>query len=118
MRRRNFIILLAGAMGGWPSALGAQQKTMPVIGFLGSTSRGGPFVAAFIEGLAETGYVEGKNAAIEYRWAEDRYDRLPALAAELVKRRVDVIVTLAGCGKSRLIVVSLPFIAWGTSVSH
>jgi putative ABC transport system substrate-binding protein len=101
MRRRDFIILLVGAMGGWPSALRAQQKTMPVIGFLGSTSRGGPFIAAFLEGLAETGYVEGQNAAIEYRWAEGRYDRLPALAAELVKRRVDVIVTQGGIPATR-----------------
>ena len=101
MKRRDFIILLAGAMGGWASALGAQQKTMPVIGFLGSTSRGAPFVAAFLEGLAETGYVEGQNAAIEYRWAEGRYDRLPALAAELVKRRVDVIVTQGGIPATR-----------------
>jgi putative ABC transport system substrate-binding protein len=101
MRRRDFIILLAGAMGGWPSALRAQQKTMPVIGFLGSTSRGATFVAAFLEGLAETGYVEGQNAAIEYRWAEGRYDRLPALAAELVKRRVDVIVTQGGIPATR-----------------
>ena len=96
MRRRDFIILLAGAMGGWPSAARAQQKAMPVIGVLGSTSRGAPFVATFLEGLAETGYVEGQNLAIEYRWAEGRYDRLPALAAELVKRRVDVIATQGG----------------------
>ena len=101
MRRRDFTILLAGAMGGSASALRAQQKTMPVIGLLGSTSHGAPFVAAFLEGLAETGYVEGQNAAIEYRWAEGRYDRLPALAAELVKRRVDVIVTQGGIPATR-----------------
>ena len=101
MRRRDFIILLTGVMGGWPSVLRAQQKAMPVIGLLGSTSRGAPFVAAFLEGLAETGYVEGQNAAIEYRWAEGRYDRLPALAAELVKRRVDVIATQGGIPPTR-----------------
>jgi putative tryptophan/tyrosine transport system substrate-binding protein len=101
MRRRDFIILLAGAMGGWPSAARAQQKAMPVIGVLGSTSRGAPFVATFLEGLAETGYVEGQNLAIEYRWAEGRYDRLPALAAELVKRRVDVIATQGGIPPTR-----------------
>ena len=72
-----------------------------MIGFLGSTSRGAPFVADFLEGLAETGYVAGQNAAIEYRWAEGRYDRLPALAAELVKRRVDVIVTQGGIPATR-----------------
>jgi len=101
MRRRDFVILLAGAMGGRPSAARAQQKAVPVIGVLGSTSRGAPFVATFLEGLAETGYVEGQNAAIEYRWAEGRYDRLPALAAELVKRRVDVIVTQGGIPPTR-----------------
>jgi putative ABC transport system substrate-binding protein len=101
MRRRDFVILLAGAMGGRPFAVRAQQKAMPVIGFLGSTSRSAPLVAAFLEGLAETGYVEGQNAAIEYRWAEGRYDRLPALAAELVKRGVDVIVTQGGIPPTR-----------------
>jgi putative tryptophan/tyrosine transport system substrate-binding protein len=74
MRRRDFVILLAGAMGGRPSAVRAQQKAMPVIGFLGSSSPGplAPNLAAFRQGLSETGYVEGQNVAIEYRWAEDR----------------------------------------------
>jgi putative tryptophan/tyrosine transport system substrate-binding protein len=95
MRRRDFIILLAGAMGGWPSAVRAQQKAMPVIGFLSATSPGSlaPSLNSFRQRLSETGYVEDQNVAIEYRWAEGRYDRLPALAADLVSHKVDVIAT-------------------------
>jgi ABC-type uncharacterized transport system substrate-binding protein len=98
MRRRDFVILLAGAMGGWPSAVRAQQKAMPVIGFLGSASpgRNPPLIAAFHQGLSETGYDEGQNLAIEYRWAEGHYDRLPALAADLVARKVDLIAAFGG----------------------
>lgn len=94
MRRRDFIAL-GGAATAWPCAARAQPKTQPVIGFLHSGSADGAegSVAAFREGLRDAGYVEGQNLTIEYRWAENQYDRLPALAAELVARRVDVIAT-------------------------
>ena len=100
MHRRRFIALLGGAITP-PCVAAAQQKAMPVIGFLGSTSPNEPLLAAFRQALSETGYVEGKNVAIEYRWAEGQYNRLPALAADLVGRKVDVIVTLGG-GSSAL----------------
>jgi len=95
MRRRELLLLLSGAIVK-ARALRAQQKTMPVIGFLSAgnaPSSPDPFLAAFQQGLSETGWVEGKNLVMEYRAAEGRYDRLPALAAELVGRKVDVIVT-------------------------
>jgi putative ABC transport system substrate-binding protein len=94
VRRRELVLLLSGAMTA-PRALRAQQKAMPVIGFLaaGSPGPGAPFVAAFRQGLSEAGYVEGQNLAIEYRWAESHYDRLPALAVDLVGRKVDLIAT-------------------------
>jgi putative ABC transport system substrate-binding protein len=98
MRRREVIAILGGGVVGWSLAARAQQKAMPVIGILSNASPGPllPFAAVFRQGLTETGYVEGQNVAIEYRWAEGRYDRLPALVADLVDRKVDVIVTSGG----------------------
>jgi putative ABC transport system substrate-binding protein len=96
MRRRAFLAVLGGTAALLPLTARAQQKVMPVIGVLGAASPTAPFVAAVLaawhQGLSDTGYVEGQNVAIEYRWAEGRYDRLPALAAELVGLKVDVIV--------------------------
>ena len=97
MNRRELMLLLGGALTA-PRALGAQQKAMPVIGFLsaGSPDSGLPSVAGFRQGLNETGYVEGRNITVEYRWAEGKPDGFPALAAELVALNVDVIVTAGG----------------------
>jgi putative ABC transport system substrate-binding protein len=122
MRRRELIFLLGGMMTA-PRAVRAQQKAMPVIGYLYATSPGpaAPFTAAFRQGLAETGYVEGQNVAIEYRWAEEQYDRFPAMAADLVGRKVDVIATGGGgtgalAAKSATSTIPIVFVYGGDPV--
>ena len=96
IRRREFLVLVAGAAAAWPRAARAQQPAVPVVGFVNAGSPDTPFAAAFRKGLNEAGYVEGQSVTVEYHWLEGRFDRLPAVMADLVRRRVAVIATPAG----------------------
>jgi putative tryptophan/tyrosine transport system substrate-binding protein len=115
MQRREFLTLLGGAAAARPVAVRAQQQAMPVVGFLGTAGgqRREEILSAYYSGLADTGYVEGRNVAIEYRWAENHYDRLPALAVELVQRRVAVIVapgSVAAASAAKTATTTIPVV--------
>ena len=98
MRRRDFIALISGSAVTWPLAARAQQQTMPVIGYLnsGAPDRQAPMTRGYLQGLAEMGFIEGRNLTIEYRWASGHYDQLPTMVADLISRRVSVIDAVAG----------------------
>lgn len=112
MQRRTFIALLGGAAAPWPWSRRAQQKAIPVIGFLSVFSPGSfaSSVAAFLEGLSETGQVYGQNVTIEYRWAEGHLERLPALATELVDRKVDLIAAAGSAFAAKDATATIPIV--------
>src|ERR1044071_4180127 len=128
MRRRELVLTLSGTTIAWPLGVLAQQKAIPVIGIFGIGSPGpyapaASIMAAFHQGLSEAGYVEGQNVTIEYRWAEGHYDRLPALAAALVARKVDVIyagggLTGALAAKSATSTIPIVFVQGGDPVEQ
>jgi putative tryptophan/tyrosine transport system substrate-binding protein len=125
MKRREFITLMGGAAAAWPLSARAQRGPAPVIGFLNSLSRERwlDYLASFHKGLKEAGYVEGQNVTIDYRWAEGHYERLPALATDLVRQHVDLIVATGGnpstvAAKSATSNIPIVFIVAGDPVKE
>jgi putative ABC transport system substrate-binding protein len=123
--RRRFLVVVMGGLVAWPLVAGAQSPTMPIVGVLSSLSASdrSRIVLAFLQGLSEAGYVEGRNLAIEYRWAEDHYDRRPALANDLVRRHVVAIAALSGtpaglAAKAATATIPIVFAVGGDPVAH